>query len=301
MPERRFDGRRLRSARTAAGFTQTGLSKALGVSRSAVTTWEKGRGPDPERLPAIAEVLNWDLNSLFPRAGAPDLADLRCDAGFAQYEIEKLVRGKDAARCAERGVRRLTPALASAFADAYGVSEAELRAAEDRSFGDGGAPGGAAPADEKDTPIPTTLAEKITYLLEQTYSGAQDPPSDADIAHGINKAAGSPVITAAGVEDLRTGVVTEASAVIREGLAETFGVTAFFFQPDDLTIVRTIVEGLQTLKLVRSGDIQHIATRGIGPEGLPAELLAAVNDLVANLPELHRPEPGKPDGDTPAR
>ncbi|MFD5700379.1 helix-turn-helix domain-containing protein [Streptomyces lasiicapitis] len=292
MSERRFDGQRLRSARMAAGFTQIGLSKALGVSRSAVTTWESGRGPDPERLPAVARVLGWDINSLFPRNGAPDLADLRCDAGFAQYEIEKTVRSKDAARCAERGIRRLTPALAAAFADAYGVTEGELRAAENRSFGDSHAPAkeGGTPAGESNTPIPTTLAEKITYLLEETYPGDRQPPSDADIAHGINHAAGTPVISAEGVRDLRTGAVTEASPVIREGLAHTFGVSAFFFQPDDLTIVRTIVEGLQTLKLVRSGHIRHIATRGMGPQGMPAELLAAVNDLVASLPELNQAE-----------
>ncbi|MEI5101844.1 helix-turn-helix transcriptional regulator [Streptomyces sp. PmtG] len=288
MPERSFDARRLRAARAAAGMTQTGLSKALGVSRSAVTTWENGRGPDPERLPAIARTLNWDLNSLFPRRGAPDLADLRCDAGFAQYEIEKLVGSKDAARRAERGIHRLSSALAPAFAAAYGVTEDELRAAEDRSFGaddalaaDDGAHGGTAP-------IPTTLAEKITYLLEHTYPHGQGP-SDADIAREVNQAAGTAVITADGVRDLRTGAVTETSPVIREGLAQTFGVTAFFFQPDDLTIVRTIVEGLQTLQLVRSGQISHIAARGMGPEGLPASLLAAINDLVAHLPEPHGP------------
>ncbi|MFD0413508.1 helix-turn-helix domain-containing protein [Streptomyces sp. NPDC127108] len=279
MPARHFDGPRLRSARLEAGYRkQADLAEVLGVSRSAIATWESGRGPDSERLPAIAKAVGRDINLLFPRHGAPDLADLRCDAGYAQYEIERRVGGKDAVGEAERGIRRLAPDTAIALAAAYGVSGDDLRAAEDRSFGGG------------EAPIPTTLAEKIAYLVEHTYPDRQ-PPSDAEIARGVNAAAGAEVITGEGVEGLRTGRLTETSPVVRQGLSQVFGVSEFFFQPNDL-MARQLVEGLRTLKLARAGRITHIAARGLGPEGLSADVLAVVNDFVDNFHEEWDPVEG---------
>ncbi|WP_172385641.1 helix-turn-helix transcriptional regulator [Streptomyces sp. MNP-20] len=281
MPARRFDGKRLRSARLEAGYSrQADFAKQVEASRATVATWENGRGPSPERLPALAHALRTDINLLFPRHGAPDLADLRCDTGLTQYEVERRTSTKDHdVGMAERGSRPLTQALREALAALYGVTEEALLAAEKRSFGG------------KEAPLPTTLAEKIAYLLEHTYPGNQQPPSDADIACGINAAAGAEVTSAEDVRDLRDGTVTEVSPVVREGLAEVLGVSAFFFQPDEDTIVETIVEGLRTLHQVRNGDIS-IKARGMGPEGLPAELLAVVNDLASNLQKWARTEGG---------
>ncbi|MFI6645709.1 helix-turn-helix domain-containing protein [Streptomyces sp. NPDC050504] len=281
MPVRHFDGHRLRSARVAAGFrNQAAFGKAVGASRSAVATWENGRGPDPERLPAVARALRCDIDRLFPRHGVPDLADLRCDAGYAQYEVERLVHSKDAVGDAERGMRRLTPKLVSELTRLYGVSEEALHAAQDRSFG------AQAPAPPT---IPATLAAKIQYLLEHLYQGDSRPPSDADIARGINRAAGAEVVSEQDVSDLRTGTVTEAPAVVREGLAEVFGVTAIYFEPDQRKIVWTVVEGLRMLSHKRKGDLVGIATRGLNEgEDLSPELLALVNDIVDSLPEWAR-------------
>ncbi|MEW2526440.1 helix-turn-helix transcriptional regulator [Streptomyces sp. NPDC047071] len=285
MPARHFDGKRLRSARLEAGYrSQADFAREVEVSRTAVATWENGRGPDPERLPALAHALHTDINLLFPRHGAPDLADLRCDAGLAQYEVERKAgtTDHDIGR-AERGVRPLTPALRKTLAALYDVTEDALLAAERRSFG------------AKDAPLPGTLAEKIEYLLEHTYPGGQQPPSDADIARGINAAAGADVVSAQGVRDLREGTVPDAPRVVRDGLAEVLGVSAFFFQPNEDAIVATIVEGLRTLHQVRNGDISNIKARGMGPEGLPVELLAVVNDLASNLQKWGRTQGGPAD------
>ncbi|MFI8932581.1 helix-turn-helix domain-containing protein [Streptomyces sp. NPDC053474] len=259
-----------------AGYRNQGdFGKAVGASRTAVNTWEgsRGGGPDPERLPTLARAVHVDIDTLFPRHGDPDLADLRCDAGFAQYEIDKQLGAKGAVGEAERGVRRLSPALVSALAAAYGVGEDELRAAEERSFGN----------------LPATLAEKIEYLLARMYPGDQQPPEDADIARGVNEAVGRVVITPGEVTELREGSMTEVDVppVVLSGLAEALGVDGTYFQPAAAqSTVMTLVEAARTLNLMRGGHITGIAARGMGPDGLPPKLLHLVNDFVEQLQDV---------------
>lgn len=50
-------GCKLRAARTRAGLSQTGLGKALGVGKSAISHWELGtRRPDNDVIRAIAQI-----------------------------------------------------------------------------------------------------------------------------------------------------------------------------------------------------------------------------------------------------
>lgn len=280
-PARRFDARRLKAARLAAGYrTQDLFAQAVSVSKSTVKNWESGRvTPDPERFPALARAVNRDVNDLFPRHRAPNLADLRCDAGHAQYEVERIVHSKDSVGDAERGVRRLAPDLVEQLATLYGVSEDELRAAQAISFGEG------PPAADHEKPLPTTLAAKLEYVLAHLTPRNQQPPSDNEIAKRVNRSVGT-ALSGTDIEDLRTGVVTETSPVIREGLAAAFGVTVFFFQPDQRQVVRTIAEGLRMLGHARNGDLLGIATRGLAEgEELSPEMLAFINDIVDDLPD----------------
>jgi transcriptional regulator with XRE-family HTH domain len=280
-PARRFDGRRLKAARLAAGYrTQALFAQALSVSKSTIANWEGGRiVPDPERFPSIADAVGRDIGVLFPRHRAPDLADLRCDAGYAQYEVERIVRSKDSVGDAERGVRRLTPVLLEELATLYGVSQEVLSAAQDRNFVEN------APTTDTETPFPSTLSTKIEYLLTHLYPGDKRPPSNDEIAYKANSAVGT-ALSGADIQDLRTGTVTETSPVIAQGLAEAFGVTVFFFEPDQRQVVRTIAEGLRTLEHARNGDLLGIATRGLA-EGkeLSPEMLAFINDIVDELPD----------------
>lgn len=51
-------GQRIRAARIAAGFSQEDLGDTLGVTRSSVSLWEKGRAwPVPQTLDNLANVL----------------------------------------------------------------------------------------------------------------------------------------------------------------------------------------------------------------------------------------------------
>lgn len=290
MPPRRFDGRRVRAVRRAAELTQSEVAKAVGVADPTVASWETGHSsPDGEKLPALARVLGRGLGELFPREGRPDLVDLRCDAGYSQYQTKALIGTKSAGPVAnaERGKRRLKESFVRPLADGYRVSVEELLAAQERSFGhDAPDPGAEEPRSASQ--VPRSLAEKIAYLLDHSYPGEQTPPSDAEVARAVNDHAGGPVIDEAGVRDLRTGTVPTASPVVCEGLAEVFGVSPMFFQPDD-AVARQVFEGLRLLASARKGAVGRLEARGLGAEGLSEDVLAFLNEVVTELQERELP------------
>jgi transcriptional regulator with XRE-family HTH domain len=294
MSARHFDRGRVRAVRRAAEVAQADVATAVGVADSTVAGWETGLAtPDPEKLPALANALKRDLDDLFPRTGLPDLTDLRCDAGYYQYETAVLIGTKSAGPVAgaERGERRLKDKYIPALAEAYGVSEEEVRRAADRSIAR--AQNGEADSQTTETApaamgSPGTLAERITLILERSYPGEQGPPTDGEIADAINAHAGARVISAAGVLDLRTGAVEAASPVVLESLAAFLGVSPMYFQPDD-AVARQVYEGLQLLSASRRGAVGRVKARGMGSQGLPTNVMEFVNNLVT---ELEEKEPG---------
>ncbi|MFF7474573.1 helix-turn-helix domain-containing protein [Streptomyces sp. NPDC008092] len=293
MPARHFDRSRLRTVRRAAEIYQAAVGEALGVSDSAVASWESGaQTPDPEKLPALSRALGRDLNELFPRSGPPDLTDLRCDAGYYQYETATLIGTRSAGpvAAAERGERRLKDRYIPALASAYGVSEEELRQAEARSIAKaqglqvdepelsgervGSAPGGP----------PESLAEKITLLLDNSYPSPPGPPSDAEMVNAVNAHAGAQVITEQEFQDLRTGVAESAPPVVLDALAAVVGVSRMYFEPDD-NVAAQVYEGLQLLAAAKKGAVGRVRARGLGAQGLSPKAMALVNELVAELEE----------------
>ncbi|MFD9304472.1 helix-turn-helix domain-containing protein [Streptomyces sp. NPDC060048] len=288
MPVRHVDGPLLRRVRRAADLTQRDVAERLGVTVPAVVGWESGKSqPDGEKLPALARAVAMDLDELFPRTSPPDLADLRCDAGYCQYQTAGITGTRSAGPVAnaERGKRRLSERFVPLLADAYGVSGAELLAAQDRSFEAGrqdGSPPAPAQRHVPDAPapvpppaparLPRSLAEKIGYLLEETYAAPH--PSDAEIAAHANLKAGAEVLTEAMVRGLRTGETRTVSDGVLEALAAALAVPPLFFRSDDAEVHR-IISGM---RLVRGG-LAGIAARG-GGAGLPAELLDFIGDVV---------------------
>lgn len=289
MPPRHFDGRRVRSRRRAVDLTQSQVAEALNVGGPAVASWETGHSaPDEEKLPALARALGQELDVLFPRDGLPDLVDVRCDAGFAQYETAALIGTKSAVPVAnaERGRRRLSEGFVQPLAHAYGVSVEELLAAQERSFGNE-VPAPETPAG-RSSEVPQSLAEKITYLLDHSYPGDKTPPTDTEIARGVNQHAGAQVVSEADIRRVRTGAEPTVSPVVSEGLAEVFGVSALYFEADSGdAAARQVMEALRFLASVRQGAVTQAAARGHGV--LSDDALAFVNDLVAELQERDLP------------
>ncbi|MEW1674913.1 helix-turn-helix transcriptional regulator [Streptomyces noursei] len=280
MPARRFDRERVRAVRRAADVAQAEVASALGAADSTVAGWETGAtAPDQEKLPALAKVLNRDLDDLFPRDGLPDLTDLRCDAGLYRYETRAIIGTKSDGPVAgaEQGVRRLKDKYIPALAAAYGVTEDELKRAQARSFGE------AQP--EK---APETLAEKITLLLERSYPG-RPSPGDQEVADAVNAYAGSAVASAADIEDLRTGAKDDPLPVVLEGLAKFFDVSKLYFEKND-AVAAQVYEGLRLMYAAKQGKVGRVRARGMGTEGLPADVLSILNDIAGEV--VQRADPG---------
>lgn len=53
----------IKQAREARGFTQGKIAAEFGITRNAVTAWEKGGGPQRDRMPRLAEMLGIDLEA----------------------------------------------------------------------------------------------------------------------------------------------------------------------------------------------------------------------------------------------
>lgn len=303
MPARHFDRARVRAVRRAAELSQGDVAAEVGVAVSSIAGWEADgpTSPDPEKLPALARALGKNLDALFPRAGLPDLADLRCDAGLYRYETAQITGTKSAGPVtgAEQGVRRLKERYVPALARAYGVSTEVLLASQERSFGNEarepgtGGSGGSA--------MPVSLGEKIDYLLGNTRRDAE-PPTDQQIADGVNASAEAAVVDAEGISALRTGGRTGAPDVVLAGLADYFGVSRLFFASDE-EAVRQVVEGLKALAAFKQGSISALAARGLGDEGLPADLIAEITRIAEEFQNTNPaaeprkpPEPGRPPG-----
>ncbi|MCH0566969.1 helix-turn-helix transcriptional regulator [Streptomyces sp. MUM 2J] len=280
MPARRFDRDRVRAVRRAADVPQADVASALGAAESTVAGWESGAAtPDQEKLAALARALNRDLDDLFPRDGLPDLMDLRCDAGLYRYETRAIIGTKSDGPLAgaEQGVRRLKDKYIPALAEAYGVTEDELKRAQARSFGE-----------DQPEKAPETLAEKITMLLEHSYPG-RPSPEDQEIADAVNAYAGSAVVSAADIEDLRTGAKVDPLPVVLEGLAKFFDVSKLYFEEND-AVAAQAYEALRLMYAAKQGKVGRVRARGMTGEGLPADVLSILNDIAGEVVE--RTDPG---------
>lgn len=135
MPDRIFDGSKLREQRAAKRMSQASVAEVLGVKPNQVSKWENDQAKPPqERLPAIARAVGADLDELFPRLEPPNLMDLRCDAGMTRADTMEYTKTLSAmaVRAAEDGQRPLSQEHELALTEAYKVTLTELRAAQKR-------------------------------------------------------------------------------------------------------------------------------------------------------------------------
>ncbi|MFI8932487.1 multiprotein-bridging factor 1 family protein [Streptomyces sp. NPDC053474] len=276
MPERTFNASSLRTQRELKRMSRRELADAVGVGANAVARWEAGEAvPPPEKLPRIARALEADLDVLFPRPGLPDLTDLRCDAGMIRADTIVHLGTKSAMplRAAETGKRPLSAPAEVALAAAYGVSLAELRAAQKRSFGHD-VP---AIAPRSSTPPPSTVAAKLAFLREELPLA---PATDAELAEAGNSAFERPVLTAHVVRTLREGTQT-ASVETLDALALAYGVPPVYFRTRDPHIARLVVSA----RAVRDRYASTTAPQDQGelPAAARAELVAFISDMAAQM------------------
>ncbi|MFL0025983.1 helix-turn-helix transcriptional regulator [Streptomyces sp. NBUL23] len=275
MPPRRFNGPQLMRVRRAADVHRRELAAAVGSkSQQIVAGWETEKTfPPGEKLPVIARVLRVDIDVLFPREGPCDLADLRCDAGYAQYAAaEEIGISKYGLSRAERGERRLDDAWIGPLATLYGVHADELLAAQRRSFGE------AVPVFLPATLPP--LTQELRALVSERFPEGEPAPDV--IAAGVNGVAGVDVIRGDQVEALLRGMSADrvfagahvARAVAVTGLAGYFGVSEL--RLDDRAESRV----LDDLRYIASRYDIDLAARG-GEGGVSPEMVAVLSDLIS--------------------
>ncbi|MEO3976917.1 transcriptional regulator [Streptomyces sp. CAU 1734] len=281
MPERVFQAPKFREAIRASGLTQTAVgAHPVNLGESVISRYSTGGvTPPPEKLAALAERVGLPLDVLAPRRGLPDLKDLRCDAGLKQADTTPYTKSRSAmpVRAAENGMRRLKEEFETPLAEAYGVSVEELRAAQERSFGNE-VPDVHRPAARRPTApgTPQTLAEKITHLLEQTYA-EQERPSDAELAAAGNaKSGGRPILDEDLVRALRTGAETSDNATLLGALAAALDAPLVFFTSDSPEEAARIVAGIRS---VQSG--VRAARHGDGP--LPPEWMDFIEQKIREV------------------
>ena len=82
---------RLREARKAKRYSQTEVSRMLGVTQQAVGKWETGRStPDPQTVARLAEILDTTADALLGLQQAPTVAPAVGRNAFSRY-TESLV------------------------------------------------------------------------------------------------------------------------------------------------------------------------------------------------------------------
>ncbi|MFE0357548.1 helix-turn-helix transcriptional regulator [Streptomyces nigra] len=280
MPERIFDGSKLRERRVIARKSQTSVAAAIGVRTNQVSKWETNQATPPqERLPGIARAVDADLDELFPRLGPPDLIDLRCDAGMTRADTTEFTKTRSAmaVRSAEEGKRPLSEEHELALSKAYGVTLADLRAAQKRSFGydvPAVVPLRAVPAPEDQV-----IADRIAYVRDEVFGG--DLPSDAEIASAGNRKCGRPLLTEDLVQGLREGTQTQTSEDVLDALALALNLPPVYMHTPDPQIARLVVSAQvvrnsYTIRAARGGE------NGI-PESARAELADFISDTMAEI------------------
>ena len=136
-PPGRFDGVKLREARTALGITQTDLAKRIGVDPGVVNSWEtRGAQPSVPNLGRVVTALGLTVPDLYrsDAASAGTLVDLRVRAGQSQREVAtRLNCSQSRISSWERGVSRPTSDQFSSYAEVLTVSRSAIGAAVDRT------------------------------------------------------------------------------------------------------------------------------------------------------------------------
>ncbi|MFF3730790.1 helix-turn-helix domain-containing protein [Streptomyces sp. NPDC002476] len=287
MPERVFDPEGFHAARRRRDLKQPQVAKALQVNTNQVSRYETGDNKPPaEKLPAMAELVGLSLDELAPRYGLPDLRDLRCDAGIQQKETAEITGTKSAmpVRAAEKGMRRLSPNFLEPLAERYGVTVEELKAAQERSFGNpvpdvrrSRAPRAIGPG------TPQTLSEKITYLLEQTYAVGEHP-SDAELAGRGNMKTDRSVLSEELVRALRTGTEATEDKAVLEALAAAMDAPVVFFTSDNPEEAARIVAGIRTVQL------GVMAARGSADGPLDTQWLDFISKSLSTIVEQQQPD-----------
>ncbi|NML50712.1 hypothetical protein HHL19_19565 [Streptomyces sp. R302] len=146
---------------------------------------------------------------------------------------------------------------------------------------------------EERVPELQSLQQKVEYMLEKTFPGQK--VSGRTFAELVRERGGS--LSHSYFSNILAGKVAQPSEEILKALGLGFGVDWRFFK-EESEVVGDVVAGLRFLAQRRSGEISGVAARGVGDDGLPAELLEFALSLLADTKAEQRPD-GSAEGEDP--
>ena len=125
------------------------------------------------------------------------------------------------------------------------------------------------------------LADRLDGLILRVHPAGRGPYTLREIAEAINAEAGTSLISAAYISQLRTGQRTEPSHSRLAALAKFFGVGIDYFS-DEATAEETDRQ-LEVLAALRDDAVRSVALRAAG---LSESSLAAVRAVIENARRL---------------
>jgi len=125
------------------------------------------------------------------------------------------------------------------------------------------------------------LAGRLDHLIATAHPAGRGPYSLREIADAINSDAGTSLISAAYISQLRTGQRTEPSHSRLTALARFFGVGIDYFS--DQATAEDASQQLEVLLALRDHGVRTVALRAAG---LSESSLAAVRAVIENARRL---------------
>ena len=128
---------------------------------------------------------------------------------------------------------------------------------------------------------PNLIAKRLNHLLETVHPARRGPYSLREVADAINEAAGTRLMSAAYLSQLRTGQRTEPSHSRLAAIAKFFGVDVRYFTDDETA--QATDDQLEFLAAMRDNGVRAVAVRAAG---LSDTALEAVKALIDNARRL---------------
>jgi transcriptional regulator with XRE-family HTH domain len=137
------------------------------------------------------------------------------------------------------------------------------------------------------------IAQRLDHLFETVHPPGRGPYSLREVVEAINEDAGTRLMSAAYLSQLRTGQRTEPSHSRLAAIAKFFGVDIGYFSDDETA--QAADEQLEFLAAMRDSGVRAVAIRAAGLSDTALEAVKALIDNARRLEGLEDPEsPGPP-------
>jgi transcriptional regulator with XRE-family HTH domain len=139
----------------------------------------------------------------------------------------------------------------------------------------------------QDLPAQGLIAQRLNHLFETVHPPGRGPYSLREVVEAINEDAGTKLMSAAYLSQLRTGQRNEPSHSRLAAIAKFFGVDIRYFSDGDTA--RATDEQLEFLAAMRDNGVRAVAIRAAGLSDTALEAVKALIDNARRLEGLGDP------------